>query len=180
MSIQPINSVNTSQKQQSFKGIWARVGQHHINPKQYCAGAFYKFVDGKSLSTVTDPRNGRQLVDFGIVNMTAKEGKEAYAFLFEKIQNTSGYKAAIKLRDFIQTKMTKDGKHNAIFIEKEDVADITAKKEQINFSFVNRCITDYEKQNNLIKQHNSIQPEKPEKIKTGAELLKDLTENGIA
>ena len=184
MRIQAINSnyVCSQSKQQNtnFKGIWLRVGQNYLNNDRYCAGAFYKFIDGKKLSTFIDPRNGRRLLAFGNNGMTVSEGKDAYRFLFGENQDDNGYKAAIKLRNFLASKTNKNGVHNIMFLEKEDVADVTAKRERIGLDRINILLREYEKSHNLVKVNETPKVVKEEKLMTHDELIKMLTENSFA
>ena len=184
MNIQAINSgmnLNYSQcKNTSFKGVWARIGQNYLNAEHYCAGAYYKFADGQGLKTLKDPRNGRRLIELGTIDMTAAEGKAAYKFLFGKLYNYEGYLAVKKLRDFMAANATKDGKHNVMFLEKDDIADITAKKDRINLGRLNLFLNEFEYRHNLIKPKAKVEVKEPEKIMTREELQKHLIENGVA
>lgn len=182
MKIQAINSiyVNKNQKSPSCKGIWARIGQNYLDNDRYCAAAFYRFIDGKKLEVFKDPRNGRHMHEFGVIGMTAKEGKAAYKFLFGRLQDPEGYEAAKKLRAFLDTKRTKAHKHNIMFLEKEDLADVTAKRERLSYDHVDLMIKDYEFKNNLVEKVEKVAEPKQERIPTTEELRKMLTENGVA
>ena len=123
MRINAVSSVNygnqTAPKQQSFNGIWLRLGQNYLDLDRYCAGAYYKFTDGKALTETVD-KLGRRLIPFEDNGMTVKEGKNAWKFLFEHEETMEGYNALKKLREFMMTKVSQ-GKHNTMFLEKESL-----------------------------------------------------------
>jgi len=184
MRINPITNVRfnnepvSEPKPQNFRGIWQRLGQNYLDADKYCAGIFYGFTDGKSLSVFKD-KLGRVLIELEKNGMTVEEGNLAYKFLFEAQETNAGYKALKKLRSFILTK-TYANQHNVMFLEKEDSALVTAKRERISLAIVNEKIREFELNNGMVPK---AQPEpfirRPE-IKTAEDLLKFLTDSGVA
>ena len=184
MRINAVSSVRLNDEtkpqpqQQSFKGIWMRVGQNYLDLDRYCAGAFYKFKDGKALTETFD-KLGRRLLAFEDNGMTVKEGKDAWKFLFEHEETAEGYEALKKLRQFIMSKVS-NGKHNTMFLEKEDAALVTAERKPITIAQVNQKIREFATNHNLIKPEAKIAGKASEKAMTTEELQKFLNETGVA
>lgn len=164
--------------QQNFKGIWQRLGQNYLDADRYCAGAFYRFTDGKKLTVVKD-KLGRNLLDLGDNGMTVKEGKLAWDFLFEGKETMDGCIALQKLRNFMLSKSS-NNKHNVMFLEKEDSALVSAERKPIRLGVVNDRLREFARKNNLLPKEENAVAQEVQTVPTSEELLKHLSENGVA
>ena len=165
-------------KTQNFKGIWMRIGQNYLDLDKYCAGAFFKFIDGKSLTVKTD-KLGRQLLEFGDNGMTAKEGKQAWEFLFGGKETIDGCVAVQKLRDFMLTKFT-GIKHNTMFLEKEDSALVTAERKPVTLTMVNAKLRQFASEHNLLPKTEETIVKNEQKILSTEEFSELIHRNGVA
>ena len=166
-------------KTQNFKGIWMRLGQNYLDLDKYCAGAFFKFTDGKKL-TVAKGKLGRQLLELGDNGMTVKEGEQAWEFLFGGKETMDGSIAVQKLRNFMLTKFT-GIKHNTMFLEKEDTALVTAERKPITLAMVNARLRTFATEHNLLptaKQEKA--PSTEQKILSTEEFSELIHRNGVA
>lgn len=151
MKIQAINTAydcKNNGQNNSFKGIWGRLGVNYLDETLYHSAAFYPFVNGKNelVSKFYKGSDCKVLVTNG---MTVEEGSAAYKFLFEDIQNKDGYKAVKKLRDFINFELaTQYGNYNPLFLEKEDCADVNKTRQELKILDINAKLSDYENKTN--------------------------------
>ena len=122
---------------QNFNGIWMRVGQYRqpMDSNQYATAAYYKCTDGKSLSD-TVAKDGHNLLALEDCGMTVQECKTAWKALFENANSIEAYQSLEKLKAFIATKVSRNGKHNTMFLEKEDWTDKTKPKKEITYAMV--------------------------------------------
>jgi len=164
--------------QENFRGIWQRLGQNYLDADKYCAGVFYGFVDGKKLAVNTD-KMGRNLIELENNGMTVKEGKLAWDFLFEGKETIDGSIAVQKLRNFMLTKVS-NLKHNVMFLEKEDSALVTAERKPIRLGIVNEKLREFAYKNKLLKKEEDVITRETQTVPTSEELLKQLSENGVA
>ena len=184
MRIQAINTAYDCKhhnKNSSFKGVWGRLGVNYLDETLYHSAAFYPFTNGKH-ELVSKFYKGSDCKVLASNGMTVEEGSAAYEFLSGTAKNPEGYKASKKLLKFIETLATNDNrhKHNPLFLEKEDYADVNKERMELKISDVQAKLRTYETEHNLIpesgKSADAVQNEPP----TEAELWEIIHRTGVA
>ena len=119
-------------------------------------------------------------------DLSVADCKAAVGALLGK-EDEAGYKALLKLRDFIKSIMTDEGHHNALFIEDKDVADVNKLKHEVKFNQVQNAINKIGKKLGYAQEDVSIAPARFKKTveplkfpEDPAELAEYLRLNGIA
>ena len=184
MRIQAINvnyGLKNGQKQQpSFNGIFMRVGTGNktLMPNFYSNVAYIPFKNGNK-GLLQKVYKDKPIWLFPECGITAEESKAAYSFLFGKIQNTTTYHAALKLKDYIVS-LSSNGEHNTMYIEKEDIG--MPKHEnwsKLELPQIVSKLNKYEVKNGIQKTISDGK-EEAQKMFTLDELWEMLHRNGVA
>ncbi len=167
-------------QQPNFNGIFMRVGTGNktLMPNFYSNVAYIPFKDGNK-ELLQRTYKDKPIWVFPECSVTAIESKAAYKFLFEKIQNSETYKAALKLKQYVES-LSSDGEHNTMYIEKEDIGKpATANWSKLELSQIISKLNKYESDKG-IKKTVSDESSKPQKMFTIDELWEMLHRNGVA
>ena len=174
-AISPANNYQSNSKAPTFNALWMRLGQNYLDATRYHTAVMFPLKNGKQ-TPVQKIYKGSPVLTFSPVDLTVEEGKDALLFLSKKQQDEKGYAAAKKLRDFVKSITTRSNKHNTLFIEENDVADVSKARKELKLADISVKITDYEKKNHLVEDAPKAEV-KPLNIPTTAEeLMKFLTE----
>lgn len=183
MKIQAIspaaNNYQTNSKAPTFNAFWLRCGQNYWDTTKYHSAIFIPLKNGIQ-TPVQKFYKGSPVVQFASTDLTVEESKDAFSFLFKNNRNEASYNAVKKLETFVESLSTKDHKHNTLFIEENDVADVSKARKEIKLADITAKILDYEKENHLVKEKLEAEVKPPKPFATAAELQKYLTENGVA
>ena len=175
--------------QPNFEGLWMRFGKYKTQmygETKYAWAAFVPCSDGVKLTNKIDPVKDRNLMELTPCNLTVADCKNVIGALQGKEDNTA-YKALLKLRTFINTIMTPDGHHNALFIEDKDVADVNKLKHEVKYRDVQNTINKigkklgFAQESEVAKKPAEFSKAEPLKFpEDPAELAEYLRLNGIA
>lgn len=185
MKVQSINcnynckSINHLQP--SFNGIFMRVGTGNktLMPNFYSNVAYIPFTKGNK-ELLQKTYKDKPIWVFPECAVTSEESKAAYKFLFEKVQNSATYQAALKLKQYIES-LSNEGEHNTMYIEKEDIGmPAPTNWNKLELSQIVSKLNKFEASHGINKTVPDSSSKTPQKMFTIEELWEMLHRNGVA
>ena len=183
MKIQAISPAfsNSQAKRQTpaFGALWFRLGENYLDSTKYHTALMFPLKDGIQ-KPVQELYKGSPVLTSDPIDLTVEESKNAFSFLFENKRDDAGYVAVKKLKKFVDSLTRKEyehdtlfTKHNTLFIEEDDIADVNEARKELNITDISVKISDYERENHLVEYAPKADV-KPQNIPTTSEKMLEL------